>query len=225
MDCLNSPSFVLTEEQYIALRKQQRARQIKKILSKPGWMGSDMNLLYERRSQMEIKLEFKTPFVVVGGWAVNEYGPARLTDDLDILVKFSHLDFIKQELLELDATPNLSLEDVSGIKNICHSWILPNKQILDVLTWDEPWIKYAVEKPGTYDKLGNPVCALPYLVIMKSDAGRLQDMADLERLLGFPRNNHLLEAVRKTIAKYRPNYIDDLENDILISQHLYSRTK
>lgn len=220
----SGPSFVLTEEQYIALRKQRRARQIKHILSRPGWIGGDMEVLYKKRNQMQIKLDFKTPFVVCGGWAVNEYGWVGFTKDIDILVKPSHLDFINQEISLQGGTPNFSLEDIPGVKGICHSWYIKN-EVLDVLTWDDKWISTAVDNPGKQDELGNSIIALPYLVLMKLDSSRAKDTGHLESILGFPQNKHLLPEVRKVITKYRPNYVDDLETEIILSQHLYSTTK
>jgi len=218
------PSFVLTDEQITAINKQRRRKQIQHIMSRPGWIGGDMQVLFTRRDQMNIKLEFKTPFVVVGGWAINEYGWVGFTKDIDILVKSSHVESINDEIISMGGAKNFNLDDIPGVRGICHSWFFQN-EVLDVLSWDESWIPKAIVEPGKYDKLGNPIIDLAYLTLMKLDSQRAKDMGHLESVLGFPQNKHLLPNIRDTIAEYRPNYIEDLEMEIMLSQHLYSQTK
>lgn len=60
------------------------------------------------------------------------------------------------------------------------------------------------------DLQGLPVIPLPYLVIMKLDASRHQDVADLARMLGQASEQQLAE-VRAAVQRWRPADQEDLE--------------
>ena len=58
---------------------------------------------------------------------------------------------------------------------------------------------------------------LPYLVIMKFQAGRVQDLADITRMLGLA-SEEALSATRRLFAQYSPSDLEDLESFILLGR-------
>ena len=56
-----------------------------------------------------------------------------------------------------------------------------------------------------------PFVSLPFLVLMKLESGRLQDLADISRMLGCA-DEASVDEVRTIIAQYRPQDMDDLES-------------
>ena len=78
---------------------------------------------------------------------------------------------------------------------------MPERQTLDldILTDDLPYI------------------SLPYLVLMKLVSGRLQDLADIGRMLGGAAEPER-DAVRAVIRRYRPRDAEDMESLIRLGQ-------
>jgi hypothetical protein len=87
---------------------------------------------------------------------------------------------------------------------------------LDVLEFDNPWVTDALQNPQ-FSPDGLPVIALPYLVLMKMQASRAQDLADISRMLGAADDKDL-EAVRRAIQCYLPGDSEDLESLILLGK-------
>lgn len=58
---------------------------------------------------------------------------------------------------------------------------------------------------------------LPYLVLMKLQAGRVQDVADLARMLGQA-SAAQLAVVRRLCTMWRPEDLEDLESLIVLGQ-------
>jgi hypothetical protein len=74
---------------------------------------------------------------------------------------------------------------------------------MDVILLNEPWVREAIQHP----KIGSdglPYIDLPYLVLMKLSANRIQDLADISRMLGGA-NEDGLRKTRSVIKKY-PDY-------------------
>ncbi len=65
-----------------------------------------------------------------------------------------------------------------------------------------------------------PVIALPYLVLLKMAAGRGQDLADIQRMLGQADDSALAE-VREVTQRFRPEDADDLESLIALGKLEY----
>jgi hypothetical protein len=80
---------------------------------------------------------------------------------------------------------------------------------VDVLFGRQRWLREALGNPN-YDQAGYPVIRLSYLVLMKLTAQRVQDWADVSRMLGWASAAEL-EAVRAVIARYSPDDAEDLE--------------
>jgi len=87
---------------------------------------------------------------------------------------------------------------------------------VDVILGDYPWLEEALAHPRQ-DPAGYPVLDLPYLVLMKLAASRVQDTADLSRMLGLASEEDLAP-VRAVVARYAPDEADDLESLIYLGR-------
>ena len=149
-------------------------------------------------------------WVIVGGVATRAYMPERMTKDLDILAHQSNEDTIlarlKQagyQIIERLAIPGYALRSPEGIE-------------VDVLFGNEAWLKEALTHPER-DPADYPVISLPYLILLKMEAQRAQDWADVSRMLGLASDSEL-DAVRAIVAQYKPEDSEDLESLIFIGK-------
>ena len=72
-------------------------------------------------------------------------------------------------------------------------------------------------QPDQTDAAGYPVLGLPYLVLMKMETSRPQDLGDLSRMLGLAEEDDL-EKVRAAVTRYMPDAADDLESLIYLGR-------
>lgn len=133
------------------------------------------------------------PWAVVGAAATRLYMPERLTDDLDVLVRE---------------------EDEAGAKARTRDIGFP----VDILTGREAWTDAALaEAADNRDAQNLPILPLPYLVLMKFQASRVQDVADISRMLGQA-SQASLARVRTVFAHWLPGETEDLESLIALGQ-------
>jgi uncharacterized protein YaaQ len=149
-------------------------------------------------------------WAVVGGVATRAYMPERMTKDLDILVHEKDSEKVIQMLK--DAGYQL----VSKLAISGYVFHAPDGTELDVLLGNDVWLKKALSNVGK-DSADYPVLRLPYLVLMKLQAGRTQDWADVSRMLGWAEDKDLNE-VRAVIKEYSPEDVEDLESLIFIGK-------
>lgn len=149
-------------------------------------------------------------WVIVGGVATRAYMPERMTKDLDILVHQNNKDTVLAKLQQAGyqligqlAIPGYSLRSPGGIE-------------VDVLFRNDTWLKDALNQPA-HDSAGYPVISLPYLILLKMDAQRAQDWADISRMVGLASDSEL-DAVRAIVAQYTPEDSEDLESLIFIGK-------
>ncbi len=150
------------------------------------------------------------PWVVIGAVATRAYMPERATKDLDILVRREDGDEVR-ERLEAAGYTFITHLAVPGF--LVHS---PEGVEVDVVLGDYPWLDEALAHPRQ-DPAGFPVLDLPYLVLMKLAASRVQDTADLSRMLGLASDEELAP-VRAVVARYAPADVDDLESLIYLGR-------
>lgn len=143
------------------------------------------------------------PWVITGAVATRVYMPERATKDLDILVRREDGNEVRERLEAAGYTFVTTLA-VSGF--LVRS---PEGVEVDVILGDYPWLAEALAHPRQ-DPAGYPVLDLPYLVLMKLAASRLQDTADVSRMLGLASDEEL-DRVRGEVARYAPEEMDDLE--------------
>ncbi|NQU39924.1 MAG: hypothetical protein HQ523_08240 [Lentisphaerae bacterium] len=143
-------------------------------------------------------------YAIVGGLATALYMPQRMTLDTDLLI-------LGEDLKRVEARLEAAGCERAGPLTIGRSsWRLPKGRILDVIALDGTWVSDALNT-AVRDADSHPFVSLPFLVLMKLESGRLQDLADISRMLGCA-DEASVAAVRTTIAKYRPQDTDDLES-------------
>lgn len=150
------------------------------------------------------------PYVIVGGLAVRLYMQERMTLDTDVLIRAEDEERAEQCLIQF------------GARKVCppairgSHWMLPLGEPLDLIAGEQPWTDEALAAPRR-DEQGNPVIDLPWLVLMKLASGRVQDLADMTRMLGEAGEadrRRVIEAVRY----YRPNDEEDVESMIRLGE-------
>ena len=134
--------------------------------------------------------------------------PERLARDFDILVHHQDGDAtlvqLRQAGYQLASEPT-----ISGRKSYA-----PDGTEIDLLLIPFPWIDDALQ-PDQQDPAGYPVLDLPYLVLMKMETSRAQDLADLSKMLGLAAETDL-ERTRQIVDRYMPEAAEDLESLIYL---------
>lgn len=182
---------------------------------RPG-AGSSPSYLRKRTTVVQFPdltpILTSVPWAVVGGVATRLYMPERATDDLDILVRDEDGDEVRRRL----QAAGFRLHGQLAIGG--STWIGPGGSNLDVLEMAAPWLVPALDGAQlNLDAQGLPVLPLAYLALMKFESGRVQDLADVTRMLGQA-NLAALEEVRRVFAQYLPDELDDLESFIALGQ-------
>lgn len=160
------------------------------------------------------------PWAVIGGVATRLYMPERATLDLDVAVAASEGARVRNRLREAGYRYTGELS-VGG-----SSWSSPAGASVDVLELDAPWALEALQEAqgnrdlstGSRQRLqGMPVLPLPHLVLMKLQAGRVQDLADAARMLGQA-PEEALARVRRLFQRYAPHDLEDVESLITLGK-------
>ena len=98
------------------------------------------------------------------------------------------------------------------------TWRAPDGQMIDVIEGRETWWRIALtEAQNNRDAQGLPVLPLRFLVLMKFQAGRVQDIADVTRMLGQADANSLDE-VRALFRQLASDDLSDLESLIVLGK-------
>jgi hypothetical protein len=138
--------------------------------------------------------------------------PERATRDLDIAVGTEDALEVRRRLTEA----GFAYQGEPSIGG--SSWLSAEGIFVDVLEVAEPWFPQArSEAQQNRDAQGLPVLPLPYLVLMKFQAGRVQDLADVTRMLGQASNAEV-DAVRDLFAHYSPADLEDLGNLVVLGR-------
>ncbi len=156
-------------------------------------------------------------YLIVGGHAVARYMPPRMTADTDILVLMADLPEAERTLTVAGAT-RLGALAIGG-----SSWRLAAGGRLYLFALDRPWIRAAI-KNAVRDEEGRPFAGLPYLVLMKLEASRLQDLADISRMLGCASAEQVEEA-RAAVSRYRSRDLPDLESMLALGRLEHGRQR
>jgi hypothetical protein len=172
--------------------------------------GSSCVFLRERTAQMKwpnlTQILSPIQWAVVGAVATRLYMPERLTQDLDIVIQAADAQQARTKLRGAGFTYQGELS-VGG-----SSWKTSDGTEIDVLEGHDTWWADAItDAQNNRDAQGLPIIPLPYLVLMKFQAGRVQDIADVTRMLGQA-DEATLGAVRALFARYASEDMDDLES-------------
>lgn len=172
--------------------------------------GSALSFLMERTTRM--KWLDLTPvlapirWAVVGAVATRLYMPERLTQDLDAAICAQDATMARQKLRDAGFVLQGELS-IGGA-----TWRARDGQTIDVIEGREEWWRDAIDEAQTNrDAQGLPVLPLRYLVLMKFQAGRVQDIADVTRMLGLASAENL-NRVRALFHQYAPDDVSDLES-------------
>src|SRR6266545_3003594 len=166
---------------------------------KPSAFGSSTALLAARTSHMKWpdlrQVLQSVPWAVCGAVATRLYMPERATADLDIVILTRNASAVHGRL----ASHGYSHQSDLAIGG--SAWRSPDGQDVDVIERGDAWVAVAlVEAAANQDAQGLPVLPLPFLVVMKLEASRAQDLADLSRMLGSA-DEHELDLVRRTVRE------------------------
>ncbi len=170
---------------------------------RPG-SGSRQTRPARVRLGMNFKKLISVPFVIAGGQATRMYMPERSTLVWDLLIHSDDLKVAGRDLEQSGATTFAPLT-IPGFT--CQ---LPDGTPLDVLASNEPWITLALESPAR-DLDGQPVVRLPWLILMKLKSGRVQDLADISRMLAWAEDS-TVEETRSAVKEFLPEAADDVQS-------------
>jgi hypothetical protein len=176
---------------------------------RPG-SGGSLKVLRERTARMRFpSLESVLEpilWAVTGAVATRLYMPERATRDLDVVILAEDADAARQKLAEAGFEYQGELS-IGG-----SSWRSPDGTPVDVFEMEDLWLNEALpEARRNLDAQGLPILPLRYLVLMKFQAGRVQDLADITRMLGQA-SEDMLGEVRELFARYQPEDMEDLES-------------
>jgi len=151
-------------------------------------------------------------WAVVGAAATRLYMPERTTQDLDIAVSAQEAKAVREKLESAQFVYEGELS-IGG-----STWRSLDGQLIDVIEGHESWWVDALnEAQSNRDAQGLPVLPLRYLVLMKFQAGRVQDIADITRMLGQA-NDRALDSIRTIFKQFAPSDLSDLESLITLGK-------
>ncbi len=200
---LSAKTKIATQRRMLLKIAQRRAR--------PG-TGSAISLLEQRMAVQKwpdlSPLLKGIPWAVIGGVATRAYMPERTTQDLGILIASSNSQKVHRRLSSAGFVYRQDLT-IGG-----SAWETPEGQSVDVVEINAPWLSEAFKQLQT-DPQELPVLSLPYLVLLKFQASRLQDLADISRMLGLASAEDR-QITRQVFGKWQPDELDDLESLITL---------
>jgi len=149
-------------------------------------------------------------WAVVGAVATRAYMPERATQDLDVLVAAEDAAEVRARLGAAGYSQVQALA-IGGM-----TWQSPSGALVDIIESRSAWAPEALRSRGR-DPQGLPILTLPYLALMKVEAGRTQDLADAARMLGLA-SEVVREATREIFRCWLPDALEDLENLITLGE-------
>jgi len=146
------------------------------------------------------------PWVLVRGLALRAYIPERMTLDVDILI---HERDSKAVCAAFTAAGYHVIGQLS-IGGFSVQGDEPGAPPIDVLTRADSWLDAALATPSR-DSAGYPVLARLYLILLKLQAGRTQDLADVQRLVAYTSVAERAEFTQ-VVRQESPELVEDLES-------------
>ncbi len=149
------------------------------------------------------------PWAVVGAVATRRYMPERATADLDVAILGADAQRVS-ERLESAGFRLVGRLSIGG-----STWRSPSGVSLDIIEGEEGWWPRAlVEASQNIGRDGQPTLPLAFLVLMKTLAGRSQDVADVVRMLGNATDAEL-EQVRSVVREVAADLVADIESMVV----------
>lgn len=155
------------------------------------------------------------PWVVIGGIALRAYAPERMTLDVDIMIAAADL-VAAQVAFE---TAGYRLTGPLTIGGFTAHPTNEDGMSIDVLTSTAAWFAHAVAHPS-FDLAGLPVMPKPYLLLLKLQAGRTQDLADVQRLLARTTTEERAQ-LRAVVNQYAADLVEDFDALVMLADLEY----
>ena len=146
------------------------------------------------------------PWVLVGGLALRAYMPERMTLDIDILIHERDSEATRSAFVRVGYMVTGQLT-IGGFSVQATNSAEP---AIDVLTRTDAWVDTALAGPSA-DPAGYPVLGRPYLILMKLQAGRAQDLADVQRLLAHTPPDERA-STRQLVLRFSPDLVEDYDS-------------
>ena len=151
-------------------------------------------------------------WAVVGAAATRLYMPERATRDMDVAIRSDDAQAARARL----AHARLVYQGELSIGG--STWLTPDGQMIDVIEGREAWWNDALAEAQTNrDAQGLPILPMRYLTLMKFQSGRVQDIADVTRMLGQA-DLAALDDVRVLFKRHAPADLNDLESLITLGK-------
>jgi hypothetical protein len=199
----------------VRVQKRRLLIEIARRHQHPG-SGSAPSFLAQRTTRMAwtdlTPILSRIPWAVIGAVATRLYMPERATQDLAIAIRESDAAEAREKLAAAGFTYQGELS-IGG-----SSWVSPDGKEIDVVEGHEDWWTDGLEEAtSNRDAQGLPILPLRYLVLMKFQSGRVQDIADITRMLGQA-DDAALEHARALFKKSSPSDLSDLESLITLGR-------
>lgn len=167
---------------------------------------------------------FGAPYMMIGAVAACLHSEARATDDVDASVWFPD-DERLQDLIACFAEEDVRLIGNIPLETICRASLLrmihaPSGTVVDVALAATPFEAQAIEhaRRENFGGLSLPLPRAEDLAVMKAFANRLQDHADIEKILHFHPSldlRHVRKWLRQLAqASDSPDLVDSLDRTI-----------
>lgn len=175
--------------------------------------GSQTDLLYERRTSVQPIPDLASVlgslrWALVGGMALRAYAPERMTLDVDIVMHERDTQAAREAFVDAgyEIVGELSIGGFTARE-------ASDEMPVNVITRSDPWLEEVLAGPHL-DEDGHPVLPRPYLTLLKLQAGRTQDLADVQRLLAAtPPTERAF--TRRLVEAHAPDLVENY--DALIS--------
>lgn len=146
--------------------------------------GTQTDLLHDRRTSAQPIPDLASVlgslrWALVGGIALRAYAPERMTLDVDIVMHERDARAAREAFIDAgyDIVGELTIGGFTARDEEA-----PDQVPVDVVTRSDPWLEDVLADPHLDDD-GYPVLPRPHLSLLKLQAGRTQDLADVQRLL------------------------------------------
>lgn len=151
-------------------------------------------------------------WALVGGVALRAYAPERMTLDVDIIVHKRDASAAREAFVEA-GYEIVGESSIGGFTAVAEDE--PDAMPVDVILRGDPWLAQALANPG-FDPAGYPVLPRPYLALLKLQAGRAQDLADVQRLLATTPPAERA-SIRRLVQDYAPDLVEDYDSLITLA--------
>jgi hypothetical protein len=144
---------------------------------------------------------------LVGAHAAAAYAPERATHNIDYFTAPAHYETALLRLHEAGYTKQHEMTFASPRLELFGSaWLDAGRTVsVGLLSSTGTWVEEAFAAARADNVTGDRVMPLPFLILMKLDASRVQDQADMSHILG----RCSLETVEHVVDTVRRHYTSD----------------